>query len=97
MPASFSNSATKALCAAITAAPIAAVCCDPPAMIAPGIVESPYPTSTRSIGSPSRSAATIAVVVEVPIPISAAATSTCARTASPSRVSVIRASAPGIL
>ena len=41
LPASFSRSATSALCAAITAAPIAAVCCDPPAMIAPGMIESP--------------------------------------------------------
>ena len=46
LPASFSNSVTSRRWAAITAAPIAAVCCEPPARMTPGKVESPYSTDT---------------------------------------------------
>lgn len=63
-------------CAAITALPMDAVCCDPPASTNPGKRESPWQKRTRSTGSPSRAAVTCVCAVAVPMPISWAATST---------------------
>ena len=75
------------------ALPTDAVCCEPPARIVPGMVESPYSTVTLSGARPRRSAATSTCVVAVPMPISCAAVSMRAR---PSRVSVMRAAPPGM-
>ena len=41
LPASFSSSFTSARWAAMTEAPMEAVCCEPPARTTPGRVESP--------------------------------------------------------